>query len=163
MRRRHAFTLTELVVVVTLLGIVAVTVSVRLAPATDRARLRGATLTIEQTLKLARHRAMTKHQPVWIEFRPDGTYRTRFAPHAGQPNAPWRSLANVRIQATNPRRRHAGQPTTIRLTPSGASLRWALELRSGLATRVVWSEGVHGRVKYRDDIGLDAFTWDSVE
>lgn len=160
---RHcgALTLIELLVVVTLVGVAAATVTVRLGSATDRARLRAATLQLEQAVRLARHRALTRRQPVWLELqmKPAG-YRIRTSP-AETP--PWRWLEGVRLAATGPR---SGRPAasraadqfTIRLTPSGAWLPWALEMQAGNARRVIWSDGAIARIEHRDDIGLAELT-----
>ncbi len=79
----------------TLIGLAAATVSVRMAGATDRARLRAATLQLEQAVRLARHRALSRRQPVWLELqmKPAG-YRIRTSPAQAPP---WRWLAGVRL------------------------------------------------------------------
>jgi len=165
---RKAFTLLELMVVVVLVGLAATIVAVQLRGASDQARLRAAALTIGQNLRLARYRAMTRHAPTWLAFR-IGSDRMRlvFASNDEHASGAWHSLDGVTIARATLR---GGRPRTgaedafaVRLTPSGASLPWALELRLGSHARVVWSDGVSGRLEVVEDTSLAEFTWPATE
>lgn len=166
-RRRAArgFTLLELLVVLVILGIVAAGVGVQARGTTSGVSLRAATLQIEQALRLARFRARTARVPVWLVFtRGPGKYRV----DSGQQRGPWHALERVSIErgAMRGARGPAGSENTfaVRITYTGASLPWALEIRSAEARRVVWTDGITGRIAFADGAGLDAFRWpDSFE
>ncbi len=163
-RLRSAFTLVELLIVIVLVGLAASIVTVQMHGSTDRARLRAATLRIEQSLRLVRHRAMTHHEPVWLVFQL-GRSRCRLAfaeQPQGEPSV-WHTLDGVIIKRAAVRRQGASsskqEEFTIRITPTGASLPWALELWASSARRVVWTDGISGRLGFVDDIGLPELRW----
>jgi type II secretion system protein H len=159
-----AFTLVELLVVVVLVGIAASVVTLQLHGSTDRARLRAATIQLEQALRLARHRAMTRHETVWLVFEVGGgRYRLVFARQEQDTTGVWHTLDSVSIKRAAVRGEAA--PSTrqdefaIRVTPTGASLPWALELWTRSARRVVWTDGISGRLGFVDEIGLHELRW----
>lgn len=154
----------ELLVVAVLVALSATIVTVHLGGATRSARLRSATVEIEQALRLARHRARTRHEPVWLEFQVgSGRYRLVFAEHRGTADSVWRALAGVTVErastGTAQQLTLPGERLAIRLTPTGATLPWALELRVRSARRVVWTDGVTGRLAHQDDVSLADFQW----
>ncbi len=58
----------------------------------------------------------------------------------------------------------AGQPDrrdafTVRISPSGSSLPFALELQAGQLRRLLWTDGVTGRIRFRDGMRLSHFSW----
>lgn len=157
-----AFTLVELLVVVTLVGLAAAGVTLSLRGTTEPACLRAATLQIEQTWRLARHRAATRHVPVWVQFQSGGgRYRLVWSEETTGVGPAWKTLDGVTIvrgtvlSSATPREREG--LLTLRITPSGASLPWALELSAGQARRVLWTDGATGRVAHHDDWTLDEF------
>jgi type II secretion system protein H len=167
---RRAFTLIELLVVVTLLGLAAALVTLRLGGSTDQAQLRAATVEIEQALRLARHRARTRHQPVWLLFRPGtGHYRIVLRPTQDVAHARWRTLDGVtitriaacdlvdRVGSTGNAPLSRDGVFALRVTPTGAMLPWALEIRAAAARRVLWTDGVTGRMSHEDGVGLEAY------
>jgi general secretion pathway protein H len=163
---QSGFTLLELLVVVVLLGLAASTLGLRLNGTTARARLRAATVRIEQAQRLARHRATTRRQSVWLVFQPgSGRFRMAAGAQSDEERSVWQTLDHVTVVRAALRDQPSGASSVesfvVRITPSGASLPWALELRSATARRVVWSDGVTGRVRHADDIGLDALRWDA--
>ncbi len=166
---RPAFTLVELLVVVVLVGLAASVVTVQLRGSTDRARLRAATLRIEQTLRLARHRAMTHHESLWLVFRLDSDrYCLAFAEQGKDGSNAWHTLDNVSVRRAAVQGQEASasgqEEFAIRITPTGASLPWALELWTSSARRVVWTDGISGRLGFVDDVGLHELRWeDSME
>jgi Tfp pilus assembly protein FimT len=156
-------TLVELLVVVALLGLAAAGVTMSQRGATDAARLRAATLEIEQTLRLARHLATTQRRPVWVCLR-GGSPAQRAPGAAAAPPAGTlaKTLDGVTLAGATVRgaeHTESGNTLTIRVTPSGATLPWALELHAERAKRVVWTDGVTARVRWQDDLTLDRFHW----
>lgn len=162
---RRAFTLLELMVVVVLLGLAATIVTFGLAGTTEPARLRAATLELEQTLRLARYRAQTRHQVTGIVFQPGSArYRLQEVRAADADDAPWRALDAVTIVAglhPGGAVTRAGAEFAVRLTPAGVGLPWALELQAGRLRRVIWSRGIGGELAVQDGIGLAEFRWAS--
>ncbi len=175
---RRALTLIELLVVLVLIGLLAGGLTLRLGGSTERARLRAATLQIEQTLRLARHHARTRRQPVWLRFElGGGRYRWETAASAQRPGVhPWKSLDHVVIERAALRHNAAEEAGTagdvrwnasttaletfvVRITPRGASLPWTLQLRSGTTRRIIWSDGITGRLGFQDGLELTSFQW----
>jgi len=155
----------ELLIVVVLLGLAATTVAVELDSTTDTARLRAATTELEQTLRLARHQAGKTHRPSWLQLElGTGHYRLVLAAQKQTHDFPWHTLEGVTVARAAIGRRSAEAPTptptnretifTIRVSPTGATLPWAVGLHAGGAKRVVWSDGITGRLAYRDGIAL---------
>jgi len=166
----RAFTLLELLVVVALLGLAAAALTVQLSGLTERARLRAAALDIEQTLRLARHQAAKTRQPVWLQFtRGTGRYRLVWAGAMAPTPGGWRvlehvTLAGAEVPGTSPaaaglRPVQRDETFTLRLSPSGTTLPFALELHAGQLRRVVWTDGISGHLAYRDGVGLRQFDW----
>lgn len=156
--RRAGFTLIELMVVVVILGIAAATVSLKLTGSTQRARLRSAAVKIEQVLRQARHQAVMRHEPVWIVVEP-----TRIAMQEPQRDhhGAWHGL-DARVARAMHRDAAAVDPAvrrfTLHLTPSGATLPWAMELNLGELRQSIWSDGVTGSVQ-RAEGGLNQIHW----
>ena len=161
-RESHVYglTLVELLVVAVLVGLVAAGAAVSVAGSTDRARLRAATVELEQTLRQARHRARSHRQSVWLGLE-CGSARYRMMLD-GKEGSPWRSLHGVRVVAGGVRGEEPSrldEKLTIRITPAGASLPFALGMQTEHARRVVWTDGVTGRMHHVDGVGLDEFSW----
>ena len=161
----EALTLIELLVALVLIGMAATIVTINLQGSTDKARLRAATLEIEQTLRLARHTAQRHHQPVWLIFEPERSrYRLEFLEPTNAESSAWRALDGLRIQrvayaATEPALAGSTNPFVVRITPSGVTLPWALELWGRDSRRVVWSDGVSPTLAWVDEIGIADLKW----
>lgn len=172
---RPAFTLVELLVVVVLVGLLATTVTVRLQGATDDARLRAAAVQIEQTLRAARHRARTFRETTWLLFQSGSPrYRLIYGAHRDVQEGGWQSLDGVTIArvaalSSTPSTDDSNSSIAnkdafaLRITPTGATLPWALEIHAGTSRCVLWTDGVSGRLRRRDDVELDALPWQSEE
>lgn len=157
MNRQRALTLLELLSVTLLLGVTAVLVTVRLHSATGAARLRGATLQLEQTMRTASVIARRRHEPVWFVIEcGSGRYALRTS---ARPPAEWRHLDGVIatrfIAGSELRSAQAHGALTVRVSPSGAVLPWKVELRAGALVRTVWyvgyGEGLSSREGSIDD------------
>jgi prepilin-type N-terminal cleavage/methylation domain-containing protein len=168
--QRRALTLIELMVVLVLLGLAATVVTVELQGTTQGGRLRSATVQIEQVLRLARHLTARSHRPTWLEFeRGSGRYRVLFGSRTGSQPGNWHLLQGVVIVGGGfPKapgaESAAGQPGhddafTIRIGSGGSTLPFALELQAGAARRLLWTDGVTGRVRFRDGVRLGDFNW----
>jgi prepilin-type N-terminal cleavage/methylation domain-containing protein len=149
----RALTLMELLVVVALVALLATGVAVQLQGTTESGRLRSAALQLEQTLRRARHRATTRHESVWLQLHlGTGRYRTVLQDESAA-RAVWQSLDGATIEGavigSDAGRGLHSEILTIRITPSGASLPWAVRLRAGSARRVIWTDGVTGRMQHR--------------
>lgn len=163
----RAFTLLELMVVVVLLGLAAAIVTVRLDGMSNSSRLNGAALRIEQSLRLTCMRAQSGHEPAWMAFAV-GSDRYRLGGAADQ-SAPqsrqgvWHAVGGVVIAAGQLGDQRAAPIRTgefvVQVTPSGATLPWALELSAGPSRCVAWTDGFSGRVQHQDG-SLDQFRWD---
>lgn len=155
----RAFTLLELLAVVVLLGLAAGGVALHLHGVTAEARLRAATVELEQALRRARHQALTRHRPVWVELQPGtGVYRTT----TGAADGPWQTLQGVIIERAAFQAQGFPVPPrddafAVRITPAGASLPWGVALRAGSAHRVLWTDGLTARWQ----VGADG-EWDDM-
>ncbi len=155
----RSLTLVELLVVITLIGITAGSVTVALRGATGPGRLRAATWQLEQELSLARQWTTRWHAPARLQLeRGSGRYRLLKDP-AGQ--EPWRAMPDVVVAdalTIGGESAHAGV-LTLRFSASGASLPWAAELHAGEHQRVVWSDGISGQLSLRDGATLTDQPW----
>jgi len=163
-----AFTLLELLVVLALIGLAASVVSVHLHGATDAARLRAATLQIEQTLHLARQRALMRHETVSLVFEIGGARcRLVFGDQAENRDGAWHTAEGVTVRSAAFRGQGAvsaeGEEFAVRLTPTGASLPWAVELWTHKMRRIAWTDGISGRLGCVDGIGLHEFRWNETD
>ena len=163
--RRTALTLLELMVVLTLLGLVAALTVPRLTGALDRPRLRSATHELEQALRLARCTARARWSPAWLVLVPDsGRFRVATSATLQATQPIWRELVATRIEAAAFLASGQGgapaEPFAVRVLPSGVTPPWALELRAGHATRVVWSDGLDPALSAADDRTLREHPWE---
>lgn len=141
----------ELLAVVTLLGLTAALLSLRLQGATEAARLRQARLELETTLRTARHWSRAHHAPSRIEIDAEHD-RWRWLRAAGNaPTQPWRAIPGVEFEQGE--RRDAGwtgaasrgdsidRPLVIRIRPSGATIPWEIRLCAGVAELELQHDG----------------------
>jgi general secretion pathway protein H len=151
----RGLTLVELLVVLALLGLAATSVALKLGPTTRAARLRSATLQIEQLLRLARHQAVATHQRVDVQFECGGQ---RFRVVDGRQVGPWHVLDGVTVSGARLAER-AMQPglLAVPVVPGGVVVPFALELQAGAALRVVWNTALPGRLQFQDDVKLAAW------
>ncbi len=160
-RAVRTFTLVELLAVLVVLGVVASGVALSVRGSTEPARLRAATLQLEQTLRLGRRWATRQRVPVWLQLRlGTGAYRLAGAVGESSQEPPraderpaglgtWRALDGVLVSqvwlGSSGAGGSQGGVFAVRLTPAGASLPWAVELQAGPERRVLAFDGVTGR------------------
>jgi type II secretory pathway pseudopilin PulG len=143
-RCRASFTLLELLIAVLLIAIAATLVGVRLEGSTDSARLRAAAMEIQQSLKLARQESRTRHRAVDLVFSVGASrYRMTRAPDDAGTSRELHGtvIERVSIEGAAPA---SSDEFRIRMSVSGASLPFQLELRAGSQRRVFRFDGISG-------------------
>ncbi len=160
----RAFTLLELLIVVTLIGLLAGLATLSLTSRTDGARLRGAALQIEQTLRRGQFFARTRFTPIWLEFDV-GSNRHRLrrtSPRmrglaADPEEGAWKTLVGVTVGSVRYIDHRDGASNRdhvrLRILPSGATLPWEIELRAGEQRRMYVTDGISGVLSRTELIG----------
>ncbi|MEW6252157.1 MAG: prepilin-type N-terminal cleavage/methylation domain-containing protein [Planctomycetota bacterium] len=153
----RGLTLVELLVAVLLLGAAAGGVALGVRGTTDPARLRSATLELEQALRLGRQWTARRHAPAWVQME-RGTGRYRLVTDAA---GAWHVLPEVSFTQAGPLNTEpaSGPLCVLRIAPTGATLPWAAELRCGTRRRIVWSDGITGQLRHSDDVRWEDEPW----
>lgn len=147
-RSHRALTLVELLVVVLLLGVAASVVGVSWRGSTDAARLRAATIELEQAVRTVSRHARLHRQPATLALAlGTGRYRLEWST-AADPG--WRTLRGVTLESPDSAAPPAGAVQRIRIGAAGAALPWKIALRAGQQRRVVVSDGIRARLSTMD-------------
>ena len=159
--RRAGFTLIELAVVTVLIGLMAVTVSLATRGLYATPSLQAGQRVVQQAVAQARLQARARHRPTAVVLDLDA--RRCGVVLGGAEPAAWYDLGGAtQVQAGY---RGGRIQTTgrfgVRLTPTGASLPWAVELRRETARICIAVDGLTGRVTAWPDRTLSQVEWDA--